>query len=104
MHRQFDICVNPNKQSRKTVTYLIVLQSDMIETRSTCVVAPLVRPDMFQGAEKLNPVIHVEDQPFLISTAELAGIPRKAIGAVVCNVEEQRDSIVNALDLLFLGI
>lgn len=104
MHRQFDICRNPNKQSRKYAPYLIVLQSDMIETRSTCVVAPLVKRDMFQGAEKLNPVVHVEEKSYLISTAELAGVPRKAIGTVVCNVEEQRDSIVNALDLLFLGI
>ncbi len=103
MPQQFDVCLNPNTATKAYAPYLLILQSDVIETRSTCVVAPLVKMDTFNPAEKLNPVATVEGERFIISIAELAGVDRRAIGDVICNLAQQRDEVVKALDLLFLG-
>ncbi len=103
MPQQFDVCVNPNKATQDYAPYLLILQSDMIETRSTCIVAPLVRMETFIPAEKLNPVLTVQGEELIVSTAELAGIDRRAIGDVISHAGHQRDDIIKALDLLFLG-
>ncbi len=103
MPKQFDVCKNPNKDTESYAPFLLILQSDMIETHSTCVVAPLVRVGSFQPAQKLHPVVTIENDDYVISTAELAGISRQAIGPVVFSLQDQRDDIIAALDLLFLG-
>ncbi|MGH1351237.1 MAG: CcdB family protein [Methyloligellaceae bacterium] len=92
--QQFDICINPNKATKAYAPYLLILQSDIIATRSTCVVAPLVKMETFTPAEKLNPVVTVEGGRFIVSTAELAGIDRRAIGDVIGTTGQQRDEII----------
>ncbi len=103
MPKQFDVCKNPNPDTKAYAPWLLVLQSDMIETRSSCVVAPLVKVGNFQPVQKLHPVVTIENNDYIISTAELAGISRQDIGPVVCSLQNQRDDIIAALDLLFLG-
>jgi toxin CcdB len=55
-------------------------------------------------AKKLNPRFEVEGKAVTMSTAEIAGVPVKALGEQVCSLNDRRDDIVAALDLLFFGI
>ncbi len=101
--RQFDVCLNPNKASANDAPYLVVLQSDLLSPLNTCVVAPLLKEKSYKPIDKLTPILIIKSHKYILSVTELAGVQYDVIGDVVCNVEDKRDEIIAALDLLFLG-
>lgn len=100
---QFDVCLNSNTGTQVRVPYLLVLQTDFLEPLATVVVSPLVRTGDFIPAKRLNPVFEIEGEQFILSTAELAGVPKGTLGAVVENLSHERDAVIAAVDLLFTG-
>ncbi|MBK5951998.1 CcdB family protein [Rhodobium orientis] len=102
--RQFDVCRNPNPAMRARVPYLVILQSDLLDPLATVVVAPLLAEGAFRPVTKLHPVFEVEGERFILSTGELAGVPRRAVGERISSLAGERDAIIAALDLLFTGI
>ena len=100
---QFDVYQNPNPSTRQRVPYVVDLQNDLLDGLATRVVAPLVA-----GASApitgLQPVLRFEGREWLLSTAEMAGIPTRALGAKVGSVAGERETIIAAIDLLFTGI
>jgi hypothetical protein len=52
----------------------------------------------------LFPAFAVEGQQVVLAVNELAAIRQQVLREHVTNLEAHRDSIVTALDLLFLGI
>jgi toxin CcdB len=46
----------------------------------------------------------IEGQDVVLSTAELAGISRRELGEPVESLDEHRDTVIAALDLVFTGI
>lgn len=102
---QFSVHRNPNPRSRESTPYLLDVQSDLLAALATRVVVPLV-PAAPAGAaaERLNPVFSVEGVEVVMSTAELAGIPRAAIGEEIASLATHRDDIAGALDFLVTGI
>ncbi len=101
---QFDVCRNPNPASRERAPYVLILQSDLLDPLPTAVVAPLVRLGEFEPIRRLNPAFDIDGESFVLSTAELAGIPRTAIGPALSSLAGERDAVIAALDLLFTGI
>jgi toxin CcdB len=102
---QFDVHRNPDPRTRAEIPYLLDVQSDLLGSLATCVVVPLVSAtEMDKPAKRLNPQFNVEGKTVIMSTAELAGIPRRALGEKVGALQEQRAEIIAALDLLFTGI
>lgn len=100
---QFDVCLNANKGTQARVPYLLVLQTDFLEPLATVVVSPLVRTGDFAPAKRLNPVFEIDGEQFILSTAELAGVPKASLGRVVWNLSHERDAVIAAIDLLFTG-
>lgn len=102
---QFDIHRNGNPQTCQDFPYLLDVQSDLLDPLATRVVVPLVR---LAAAPKpvryLNPVFEVQGEPVVLSTPELAGIPRSALGEKVGSLAQGRDEIVRALDVLIAGL
>ncbi|MGZ4979388.1 MAG: CcdB family protein [Methylobacter sp.] len=71
---------------------------------STRVVVPLVAASaMGKAIKHLNPDFTIKDTPVFMSTAELAGIPIRAIGEKIGSLKDRRQEIVAALDFLFTG-
>lgn len=102
---QFTVYANPNPRSRERVPYLVDVQSDLIELLATRVVVPLVAVSAAgPAAERLNPVLEVMGQQVLLSTAEIAGVPRSALGEEVGSLAAERDRIIGAVDFLLCGI
>lgn len=102
---QFDVYRNPNPGTRKTIPFLLDVQADLLDDLVTRVVVPLVvasEPD--RPAKHLNPKFKVEGKTVVMSTAELAGIPRKALGEKVASLRNKREEIIAALDFLITGI
>lgn len=102
---QFDIYRNLNPDSRVDVPFLVDIQSDLLSALSTRVVVPLVRAKVFgKPIGRLNFEVKVKGHALVFSTAELAGIPRTALGPAVGNMHDLRDQAVAAIDLMITGI
>lgn len=102
---QFDVYRNPNPGTRKTMPFLLDVQADLLDDLVTRVVVPLVAAsERDRPAKHLNPKFKVEGKTVVMSTAELAGIPRKAMGEKITSLRNKREEIIAALDFLITGI
>lgn len=87
------------------IDYLLELQDNLIDNLSTRVVAPLALPEVVGVPMKtLNPRIPVGGNDYILLTHLLAAIPLSTLGEPVASAQSQRDEIIAALDLLFIGI
>jgi toxin CcdB len=101
---QFDVYANPNPSTQEEIPYLLDIQSDLLEPLATRVVVPLVRRSAMTPARHLNPVFRVDDEEVVMSTAELAGVPKGALGERVGSLATRREEIIRAVDFLLAGI
>ena len=102
--QQFDIVENANAGANRHVPYLLILQAPLFDDLATRVVAPLVPLKGFgKPLAHLTPVISVADEPFVVSIAEIAGVPLSALGEKIESVSDNRLEIISALDFLFTG-
>ena len=102
---QFDVYKNTNSKTRRSVPYLLDVQSDLLNPIATRVVIPLIRiSKVNQPITRLNPEFEIEGTRVMLSTAELAGVPISAVGKQVTSLKEYRTDIINALDVLLTGI
>lgn len=101
---QFDVYENLNPATQETIPYLLDVQADLLNGLNTRVVVPLwTAAAMGKAAKHLNPRFEIEQTPVVMSTAELAGVPRRIMGRKVWSLKEQRGEIIAALDFLFTG-
>ncbi|MCP5322331.1 MAG: CcdB family protein [Pseudomonadales bacterium] len=103
---QFSVHKNANPDTKSTVPYLLNVQSDLIEDLATRVVAPLYSVAAMKGKilETLTPVFEIEGKQYVMVTPQLAGVPKKMLGAKAIDLSSKRDEIIAALDLLITGI
>lgn len=102
---QFAAHRNADTRSRTRVPYLLIVQSDLIESANTCVVVPLITPERAgTPVSRLMPQLPIGDEMMIMDTLQLAGIPRAALGAPVADLSVQRSTIMAALDMLISGI
>jgi len=102
--RQFDVVENGNLNTRDQVPYLLLLQADLFDDLATRVVAPLIPADRYgPRLDWLNPTVRIGDMEYVVSMAELAGVPASVIGDTVASASRKRDEVLSALDFLFTG-
>jgi toxin CcdB len=103
---QFAAHRNPNPATRSAVPFLLDVQSDLLEDLVTRVVIPLYEPAAIKGGiiERLMPCVEIDGAPYIAVTLELAGIPRKLLGAPVADLAIHRQDVVAALDFLITGL
>lgn len=102
---QLDVHANGLASDAGEAPYLLLLQADLLRDLGTLVVAPLYPLEEFGPTiTRLHPVLQIDDQRMVLSTAELAGISRHNLGPYITNLEPHRDAIFAAVDLLFFGI
>ena len=99
--RQLDVFRHPDSRAGRAHPYLIVLQSDAVSDTRSVIAAPLVRE---APGGKIYPRVVVEGEPFAIVISDLAAVPRSLLKRRVTNVHDERDRIIAALDLLFIGV
>jgi toxin CcdB len=99
---QFDVYKNLNLKTCPDVPYLLDIQANLFDTFATRVVIPLWLASKFgKPATKLNPQVEINKKLLILSTAELAGVPKKILGKPVTSLHLHRYEIINALDFLF---
>ncbi len=99
---QFDVYRLP----RGAGSILVVdLQNKLFDGLATRVVAPLYplsakdKPIL-----RLNPVVEIEGQRYLLAIQEMSALRVKSLGAKVASLEAQRDEIVAAIDFLVASV
>jgi toxin CcdB len=54
-------------------------------------------------ADRLNPIVKVEEREFWLAIHELFAIEQSLVGKPIANLDDQRNQIIGALDFLFTG-
>lgn len=102
---QFAVHRNPNRATRSTIPLLLDVQHELLEDLATRVVIPLYKPSAIKSGiiERLTPRVEIEGASYVAVTPELAGIPRRALGARIGDLAARRNDIIAALDFLVTG-
>lgn len=102
---QFDLYRNPNPETNKSIPYLLDVQVDLLDVLSTRVVVPLhTLKSIPKPMRHLNPIFEFDGENYVLSTAELAAVPKSLLGEALGNMQSDRDDIIAALDFVFTGI
>jgi toxin CcdB len=102
---QFDVFVNPIPPARRAYPYVVVLQSELADTGSDRIVAPLVLRARLPGSVgRLTPCVRVGDVEHVLLVPKMAGIASGELRELRGQLVADRDVIVAALDYLFLGV
>ena len=103
---QFTIYQNKNSLSKKEFPLLLDIQTNLLDSLQTTVVAPLKKLESNKDKvlTQLTPILTIEGLDYLMLTPQLAGIQRKELGKPIADIEYARTEILNALDFLFTGI
>nr|WP_295110236.1 CcdB family protein [uncultured Caulobacter sp.] len=97
--RQFDVFINPSRDTRDFAPFVVALQSHPVSLDSI-IVAPIIEDS---DDYLFNIAVEVEGRLLHIAMAELANIPAQGIGRARANLAEHEDAIRRALDRLFTG-
>ncbi|TLS67486.1 plasmid maintenance protein CcdB [Mariprofundus erugo] len=101
---QFDLYQNPNSDTNAFIPYLLDVQADLLDVLATRVVIPLYTNESIpKPMLHLNPVLEVDGERFVLSTAELAGVSLAVLGESITNLQCYRDEIIAALNFVFTG-
>lgn len=98
---QFDVFRNPG-QRKADIPFVVVMQSDAVFQTEAVLVAPLVSTTL-AAASRVSPLCRVEGRNLTLTVSDMAAVPRTRLGERVATLAPNRDEIVSALDLLFLG-
>jgi toxin CcdB len=103
MTRQFDVVANPDPAEAAQRPYLLVLQSDLVSGLTSTIVAPLVAHEQMKGANRLNPLLSVGGRDYWLATHELFAVDQRLLKGKVATLTDDRDTIMAALDFVFIG-
>ena len=102
---QYDVVDNPVPRARRAFPFVAILQSDLADTGSDRIVAPLVPSARIPGvAGRLMPIVKVDGIDYALIVPRLMAVPAAELRALKDNLSAYRNEIVAALDLLFLGV
>lgn len=102
---QFDVYRNAHAETSVIIPYLLDVQADLLAKLATRVVVPLYRQDVIpRPIQHLHPVFVFLGEKLVLSTAEMAGVPRVMLAEPAGSLSEHRDRILSALGFAFTGI
>ena len=96
---RFDLHRRPSEPG-----YLLNVQHDFYDHLPTRVVIPVLpRSAGLPTLGDLTPQVEIEGEPHILFPPYLAAVPKRELGRSVANLEEHRDAVTKALDLLLTG-
>jgi toxin CcdB len=104
MIRQFDVFSNPSRRGTEERPYVVVVQSGFLDDVGTRVCVSLIAERFLKPTNRLNPAFDIKRQKFYFLPVEIMTIPDRLLRTRVANLEEYRDRIIAALDLVVTGI
>ena len=102
---QFDVYVNPSESVSNGIPYVVVVQSDLLESLATRMAIPLASVEFASTApEKLCPSVLVNGQRLRALAHYAAPLPSKSLKKVVSNLSSSSDTLISAMDAVFAGV
>lgn len=103
---QWDVFDNPSPRMREVMPFVVVLQSDLLGSLGTRLVAPLTRQLRTQPGvtSTLSPTLVVRDEPLMLVIQECAPIDARALRQPVASLRAHSHLIVAALDVVVSGV
>jgi len=101
----FNIYKNNNMVSKKEYPYLVDVQSSLLSSLETRLVIPVALATNFSNKiiKNLNPIILIHNKSYVVLTQQMAAVPIKYIGDLVCEGNSTRLEILSAIDFLITG-
>jgi toxin CcdB len=85
--------------------FVLDVQANLLSGLATRVVVPLVREgSVRRAAVGLNPVFDIAGQRHVMLTQAIAAVPSRELRHAVASLQEQRETVLLALDLLLTGV
>jgi len=98
---RFDVYRHPIAKSRRSVPFLLSIQTDALDYLDTRIVVPLVAEKSFgPRVPFLHPTIDIEQEKIVVAMNELVAIERRLLGDPVANLQSHSTTIISALDYL----
>ncbi|MBE0472818.1 CcdB family protein [Rhodoferax sp.] len=103
---QYDVYVNPQRQSRQFVPFVVDVQSGLIDQLPTRLVLPLSRVGAVMTHLPLNlcPVVRIEGETLTIQPHLAAPVAANQLKTLVANLQSRSGDIAAALDAVLSGI
>ena len=83
--------------------HVVVLQSDLIDLRESCLVAPMFRKGARAELGRLTPLITHDDKSWLVRVPQLTAVRPATLGPPRGSAAAFRDELFRAIDLLTHG-
>ncbi len=85
--------------------FVVDVQANLLSELVTRVVVPLTKEGAVRSvAAKLNPVFSIEGQRQVMPTQAIAAVASRELREVAGSLQEQRETVLRALDLLLTGV
>lgn len=102
--KQFDVILNPLPGGRQYKPYMVCIQHRRLDHLQTRILAPLLAGVPIVDEARLHPAFSINGKPVYLDPTDLVTLSVRRLGKPVANLEEARDRIVAALDLVYTGI
>lgn len=98
---QFDVHRNRGA-NRRTIPYVVVVQSSIFDDYRRRVVIPLVKQSYLDQVPfpRFNPTFIVEDTPVVLHPLEIVSVATSSLGRFVQSLAQEDQRIIDALDEL----
>jgi toxin CcdB len=85
--------------------YLLDIQANLLAGLPTRVVVPLIRAGSFgRRATRLHPQFTIDGQDVVMATHLVAAVRKQTLGDVVASLQDERDIVLSAIDVLWSGV
>lgn len=103
---QFDVYENPSPRMRDVYPYVLDVQSDLLSSLATRMVAPLAITTLSPQdlPQRLCPVITVQGRSLMLVPFEAAPLDKRLLKTQIGSVRERSHEIVAAMDAMLSGI
>jgi toxin CcdB len=103
---QWDVYPNPSARSREVLPYVVVMQSDLLDTLPTRLVAPLSRSAVSSRSlpSRLAPVVEVGGETLVLKAHEAGVVLARDLRQPVASLRAQSHRLVDALDAVIGGV
>jgi toxin CcdB len=96
---RFDVYANPDGNG-----FLVDVQADLMSHLNSRLVIPLVPSNIAPTPIRvLNPIFQIDNATYLMLTQQMAAVSVQILKRPVLSVNNRRDEVVAAIDLLLQG-
>jgi len=102
---QFKVYTNTNEETKKVYPFLLDIQNPILDSIETRLVIPLILLSKYNKApiKDIMPEIVINKKIYLIMTPLIAGVHKNNLGQLVIEMQNQRQSVISALDFMITG-